>query len=200
MASTRRFSESSSKSKVSFESGSVGNKDEKHIKVNDGLCICSNNNHANLKDKPRSWMTSYNAGSHFIDESNQCESLPKRISTSNIPRESITSSLEVNKHNKVSTSLEFLKRNKKTSPSQSLHTGSVTTKISSSVFEHKHRGYSLLNFFTLRILFVDMAIAIGDPISDFMQVMSIFNLFMQYLESYDMNPTVLKKPLNLLFF
>ena len=175
MSSKRKLSTSSSKSKVSFDSTSINYRNEKSLKDNLAYSSSSNNNYVDLREKPRSWMTSYNAGSHFPDDSTESDSLPKRISNSNTPRESCVSTLETDQKRKRSRSgsLEGLKRGRKTSPTQS-GPESIGTKISSSVFEHKRRGYSLINFFTLRILFIDMVIAVGDPISDFMQVGDLF--------------------------
>ena len=156
MASQRRLSTGSSRSKVSFDSSTMETKNERLPNDASGFCLQSNYNYANPRGRTRSWMTSYNAGSHFItDDSSECDSLPKRISKSNILRGSFNMSpvkpYQQGELNGIA----------KPSPTQSRST---------SAFEHKHRGYSLINFFTLRILFVDMLIAVGDPISDFMQV------------------------------
>ena len=159
MASKRKLSTGSSRSRVSFESSSIGVKNEKLIKDDLVFNSHSNNNYASPRGRPRSWMTSYNAGSHFIDDSSECDSLSKqRISKSNVSRESGLLPFGPEQQGD-------LKGNRKSSPTQSRP---------SSVFENIHRGYSLINFFTLRILFIDMVIAVGDPISDFMQVSGRF--------------------------
>ena len=65
VAPKRKLSTSSSKSKVSFASTNFSYKNEKLIKNNEMNTSCSNNNYSNSREKPRSWITSYNAGSHF---------------------------------------------------------------------------------------------------------------------------------------
>ena len=171
----RKLSTSSNKSKVSFASTNFSYKNEKLIRDNVTNKSCSNNNYSNSREKPRSWITSYNAGSHFTDEYEECDSVPKRISNYNVPTEScaltIENGLEFRKErsDSIYANCGTNSKGRKGSPTESVPE-SFTTKISSSVFELKRRGYSLINFFTLKILFVDMFIAIGDPISDFLQV------------------------------
>ena len=176
MSSNGKLSSGSSRSKVSFDSSSISNKNEVMFRDNMAQCSYSNNNNTNLREKPRSWMPCYNAGSHsYMNYSSECDSVKKEISNSNTPRESCALTFEPERQKKKgrSSSLEGIfishPRNRKPSPTDSVP-DSFTTKISSSVFELKRRGYSLINFFTLRILFVDMVIAVGDPLSDFMQV------------------------------
>ena len=185
MSSKRKLSSSSSRSKVSFDSSSISNKNEALLKDNMEQCSYSNNNNTNLREIPRSWMPCYNAGSHsYMNHSSECDSVVKKeISNSNTPTESCALTFEPEQQQKKkdrSSSLEAIfisnPRNRKPSPTDSVH-DSLTTKISSSVFELKRRGYSLINFFTLRILFVDMVIAVGDPLSDFMQVRFVLLYF-----------------------
>lgn len=171
----RKLSTSSNKSKVSFASTNFSYKNEKLIRNNEMNTSCSNNNCSNSREKPRSWITAYNAGSHFTDECEECDSIPKRISNYDVPTEScaltIENGLELRKErsDSIYANCGTYSKGRKGSPTESVPE-SFTTKISSSVFELKRRGYSLINFFTLKILFVDMFIAIGDPISDFLQV------------------------------
>ena len=171
----RKLSTSSSKSKVSFASTNFSYKNEKSIRENVLKSLNSNNNCSNPREKPRSWITSYNAGSHFTDDSGECDSVPTRISNFHVPTEScaLTIENELSSRKERSNSIEAncgtCPRGRKGSPTESVPE-SFTTKISSSVFELKRRGYNLINFFTLKVLFVDMFIAIGDPVSDFLQV------------------------------
>ena len=171
----RKLSTSSSKSKVSFSSTNFSYKNEKSLKENVVNNSCSNNNYSNSSEKPRSWITSYHAGSHFANDSSECASVPKRISNFNVPTESCALThengleLRQERSNSIVANFGTTTRGRKGSPTESVPE-SFTTKISSSVFELKRRGYSLINFFTLKILFVDMFIAIGDPVSDFLQV------------------------------
>ena len=176
----RKLSTSSSKSRVSFASTNFSYKNEKQIRDNVLNISHLNNNYSNPREKPRSWITSYNAGSHFTDDPGECDSVPRRISNYNVPSESCALTtlengydLRKERSNSIEANCGTHSRGRKGSPTESVPE-SFTTKISSSVFELKRRGYSLINFFTLKILFVDMFIAIGDPLSDFLQV-RLFN-------------------------
>ena len=73
----RKLSTSSSKSKVSFASTNFSYKNEKSMRENVLKSLHSNNNYSNPREKPRSWITSYNAGSHFTDQFGECESVPR---------------------------------------------------------------------------------------------------------------------------
>lgn len=44
-----------------------------------------------------------------------------------------------------------------------------------STFVKQHAGFGLVNFFTLKVLFFDVFITIGDVVSDFAQALALFN-------------------------
>ena len=111
MPSKRKSSSSSNHSKVSFDSSSISNQNETLLRGNMAENTYSNNNNSNLKEKPRSWMTSYNAGSHsFVNFSSECDSVKKEISNSNTPRESCALTLKPERSRKKarSSSLEAI--------------------------------------------------------------------------------------------